>query len=86
MQNGIKVNEAKNKITVHTTSWVTSKGYVCHRWPAYFVIAGRNPLGPRGGKNGKFVDGRQVGHRFKKFEDAHNFAKQFAKENCYELV
>ncbi len=67
------------EIVVHRTNWVTDEGYVCLKWPAYYVAVGKNPRGPRGGRNGKVMDAVFVGGRFRTYEDASNFAEHLLK-------
>ena len=64
------------EIVIHRTNWPTDSGHVCLRWPAYFVAVGKNPRGPRGGVNGKVVDGMFVGGRFRTHDQAEAFAKR----------
>ncbi|MHB1516248.1 MAG: hypothetical protein ACYCVY_11200 [Acidiferrobacteraceae bacterium] len=70
----------KIEVVVHRTHWVTRQGNVCLKWPAFFVAVGKNPRGPRGGVNGRVVDGRFIGGRFSKIEDAARFAER-VREN-----
>lgn len=59
------------KVVVHSYS----RGNYIH----YEVITGLNPFGPRGGLNGKFVDGEVRGHFWNR-EKAEEFAKNLALE------
>ena len=70
---------SKLEIVIHRTNWPTDDGHVCLRWPAYFVAVGKNPRGPRGGVNGKIVDGVFVGGRFRTRDEAEAYAERLRK-------
>jgi hypothetical protein len=74
------------KVTVQSSGYVTRAGYVSSKWYEFFIVVGRNPVGPRGGKCGNYVDGHQVGSRFRKYDDALKAAQQLVAEKGYELI
>lgn len=49
------------KIAIHKLPYVTKDGHACHAWHRRAIVVGPNPLGPRGGHGGDFVDGKRVG-------------------------
>lgn len=72
-----EVNELE--VVIHRTHWETAEGHVCLKWPAYWVAVGKNPRGPRGGVNGKVMDGTFVGGRFSSYQDAEIYANYLKK-------
>ncbi len=53
----------------------------------YVVVVGRNPLGPRGGHCGNYVDGRPVDDGdFVSFEKARKFARLYSIATGHTLL
>ena len=78
--------QEKLKVTVHSSPWLTATGHKCNSSREYWVVVGRKPIGPMGGKSGVIVDGNRVGSRYRRYEDALNRAKEIAIEHSYELI
>ena len=74
------------KVTVHSVPSVTSEGHVCKKWPRYFVAAGANPCGPRGGRCGVMMDGERVSSFLSSWEKARAAAEAYATARGAELA
>ena len=62
------------KIAIHKLPYITKDGHACHAWQRQAIVVGPNPLGPRGGHCGDFVDGKRVGE-VKSFNDRGEIEK-----------
>lgn len=75
------LNLLTKKVSVHTTPYITRRGYQCLKYSQYFVFAGFNPRGPRGGTIGNCVDGERVAGPFRDKAAAHAAACRIAEVN-----
>lgn len=80
-----KKKQSNIKVTVHYQGWQSAKG-VSRKYREYHVIAGANPFGPRGGRQGVAVDGERVAGRFNNIEAAQEAGKQYAEKFGYEYI
>ena len=81
-------NENTNvlKVAVHKKPYVTRGGLTCHKWHGFYVYAGANPIGPRGGRCGNCVDGNSVSGQLRTREEAHAFAERYARDHHGTIV
>ena len=79
-------NIKKMKVAIHTVPYITLSGHTCRKHAEYLVVAGANPLGPRGGRCGSIVDGEFVSGRIGKWDAAADFALDYARENGAEYI
>ena len=66
---------SNDKLAIHTVPSVTKAGFECLRWRSWVIFAGSNPLGPRGGRNGKVVAGRRVAGACRSYAEAAEHIK-----------
>jgi len=77
----------QNKVAIHCRGWVTREGRVCRNRPQYHVIVGQTPVGPRGGRCGTYVAGRDAaGYRFRSRVEAEEWARKFAEASGFEFI
>ena len=80
------MDSVKNKVAVHCEQWVTESGHLCLKSWEFWVVVGPVPVGPRGGKCGRIVDGYRVAGRFSSYEKAFEFAQKYAQHNGFEII
>ena len=86
MVDEVMADKAKIKVVVHKFGWINSEGHQSLQWSQYVVAAGKDPKGPRGGVNGMIKNGTWVSGRFRRYQDAFEWAARFAKKNGYALL
>jgi hypothetical protein len=47
-------------VAMHFVPSLTKSGFYCARYPDTLIVVGSNPAGPKGGHNGKWMDGTVV--------------------------
>lgn len=73
-----KIATCQIKVTVHAVPYITRAGHICLKYSSYFVAAGIQPLGPKGGRCGVIVDGEQVSRLFNSRQAAEAEAAAYA--------
>lgn len=69
------------KVAIHTSPSITKSGHSCTNYPDSLVVVGSNPLGPRGGHNGTWVDGKVVArYKFGKRDKASEHVMKLVAE------
>jgi hypothetical protein len=84
MKNNIE-NIAGLKVAVHRVPSITKSGHRCANYPDSLVVIGINPVGPRGGHQGQWVDGKVVGHyKYGQRENVHEHVKKLVADGCVQ--
>jgi len=83
---GSNMKGSKMKLALHSSPYITKNGHCSMQYPDHVIVAGDNPLGPRGGRNGIWVDGKVIArYRYRDRDEAYERMNKLLKEG-YQLA
>lgn len=74
------------KVAVHNQAFVTLNDNLAPNWRRWHVYAGLDPEGPRGGRQGRIMNGKWVAGPYRSAAEAQAKAEEYAVEKGYELI
>lgn len=69
--------DGRIRVAIHCSPWHCASGLYNTHWSEYHVVAGRDPLGPRGGCSGWWMDAEVIGGRCRTRAAAEALAKAY---------